>query len=610
MPAQDQKLGEKLFRRADKLRTKRDSVFSPQWQQLSQYFWPDVSDINTEKTESTENWFDRIYETTAIRAAATCSIGVRNWVTPSTEPWLDLAPPYNLTKRSGSGATSMNPRIARISSPQAPQVDDNGMDDATRWCKETATQLLQELSASPFYAVVQPFNRSACTFGTALMLCEEGKQTLFRFEQFKIGTYCIAENDEKIVDTVFRWFKLTVRQAVQRFCPQGEDGEYDVSNLPEKIRKRWEAEKFDEEFKFIHCVFPNDEMRAGAIGPEGMAFASVYLAEEGKHVVKQDGYEEMPYFALRWSRWGSENEVWGCSPAFECLADARQLNAVEQYDDALVELLAYPRVFVPDSLDGNVEMASGAATVIRAEDMAKGIVPKEWLTQGSRQDIAEKQAKKAKAINDAFFVDVFKALSELESKITESTYGAIALLKGEKADQFTGTFDQYRTEMINPLVLRMLGIMQRSGRLKDPPQSLMVQPDDDPKAAPELAAPRIAIKSRVTAALNEFKNLGLQKTVELWGPIIEQKPELWDNLNGDQAFRRSGMDNGMPMSDFRPLKEVAALREQRQKMVAQQNALANAEQAASAAGKLGKAPPKFQDAAGSMLEGAQQQPAA
>jgi len=591
--AADDELGLKLFKRADKLRTKRSSIFDPQWQNISQYFWPDVSDINTEKTESTENWFDRIYETTPIRASSTCSVGVRNWVTPSTEPWVEMAPPSNMVKRTqGTG----NARLDRVSNPQSPSVDDNGKDEATRWCGDTASFILQELSNSSFYSTVQPFNRSACTFGTGLMFMDEGKQTLFRFQHFKVGTFCIAENDEKIVDTVFRWFKLTVRQAAQKFGAE---------NLPAKMRKAYEAQKFDEEHTFIHCCFPNEDYKKNGIGPEGMAFASVYITESDKKVVEKDGYEEMPYFCVRWSRWGSENEVWGCSPAFETLAEARQLNAIEQFDDALVELQAFPPQIVPDSLDGSVEQASGGTTVVKAEDMARGVVPKLWSNTGpdAHASIDEKQQKKAKAINDAFFVDVFKALSSLNDKITESTYGAIAMLKGEKADQFTGAFDQYRTEFINPLMLRALGIAYRAGRLQEPPDALMVQ-DKDPKSEPQLAAPKITVKNRVTLAMDEFRQLGLVKTLETLEPMMQLRPEIADNLNWDQVVRNLGRGNGVAESNFRPLKEVAQLRDARAKMQQQQNALHSAEIAATAAGKLGKAPQGIQDQVSQQIGGA------
>ena len=588
--AETDQLGMRLFKRAEKLREKRRSVFDDNVQNIFNYFWPDMSDVNTEKTEDTQDWFDRIFNTVPMEASRTCSVGVRNWVTPSTEPWLDLSPPYNLLK--GGQAGPSNPRLQRLSTPTAPAVDDNGQDEATRWCGEVGGQVLNWFSESNFYSVIQPFNRAACTAGTALMYMGEGKASTFNFEQFKFGTYCIAENDEKIVDTVFRWFKLTVRQAVQKW-PDGD--------FPAAITKAVKEEKWDQEFSFIHCVYPNDEMRAGGIGAEGMAFASVYLSVIEKKVVDQGGYEEMPYFCLRWSRWGTENQVWGCSPAFEALADAREVNRVTEFGHALVELKAFPRGFTPDSLDGQVEMAPGAWTVVKADDLARGVKPEEWPTQGRDEELLGLIDRLEKAINRTFFVDVFKALSQLEDKITESTYGAIALLQGEKLDQFTGTFDQYRTELINPLVRRAIGIAYRGGLLKDPPQSLMVKPGNDPKADPQLTAPKIQIKSRVTVAMGQYKNTGRQKFFEAWLPIMEAHPELWDNMDGDRSFRGSGLDNGVPVTDFRPLKGVNDLRAQRAKMQKQEQALHAAEIGGKAAGALGKAPPQLQKAVGDQI---------
>lgn len=583
-------LGIKIYSRAEKLRSARSSVFDPQWQQISQYFWPDVSDINTEKTENTDSWFDRIYETTGIRASSTCSIGVRNWLTPSTEPWLQLAPPYNLQVANGQ---AMNPRLQRLGSPTAPQANDNGMDEAQRWCAEVATQGLIKLQASSFYSVVQTFNRSACVFGTALMFLEKGKKSLFKFEQFKVGTYVIAENDEKIVDTVIRWFKLTVRQAVQKFCEKDENGKYDLSNLPEKMRKDYDKKNYDAQYKFLHHVYPNEDYQRGKLGKDGMAFTSIYQSEIDKKIIKEDGYEEMPYFCLRWSRWGTDDQPYGCSPAFEALAEERQLNFVTQFGDAKVELDAFPRLLYPDNLDGNVQLAAGAVTTF--DHTKPESLPREWLTQGSNQSLAEMKQDKRDALNKAFFVDVFTALGQLDEKITQATYGAIALLKGEKTDQFTGTFDQYITEVINFLVPRMIGIMFRAGVLKEPPQSLMVQPDGDPKADPELAIPAISVNSRVTLALNEVKNVGSERTLQMLTPILEAgRTEILDNFDLDQWARNTARNNGVQESNIRSVKSMSEMRAQRAKMQQEQNALANAETAASAAGKLGKAPPGMQ----------------
>ncbi len=573
-------LGEALYKRAMTLHGERTSVFDSQWQILSQYNWPDVSDINTQKTESTTGWFDRIYDSTAIRSAATCSIGVRNWVTPSTDPWLSLSPPGNLP---GAVQKTGNARIDRL----MPMSDnDEAMDEATRWLAQEAEDFLHDLSSSNFYSTIQPFNRGACVFGTALLFMEEGKAETFKFEQFKVGTFVIAENDQKIVDTVVRWFKLTVRQAKQKFGAE---------NLPKKMQQDLAEKRFDTKYVFLHHCFPNEDFRAGALGREGMAFASVYQAEVDKTIVSQGGYEEMPYFCLRWTRWGTDDQAYGCSPAFETLVEARQLNFVTQFKDALVELKAFPRFITPDSLDGEIKLAAGAETIVDGDDMARGVMPKEWMTQGDLTDTDNMIAEKKKAIEEAFFVDIFRMFDQLEGKQQRTAY-EIAQRLGEKLDKFTGTFDQYVTELINPLVRRGIGIRMRAGKSRPAPESLLVVPENDPKAPPQLAVPKIQIKSRVTLAIKALRNAALQNMISTWAPVLEAHPELWDNVSGDSAFRNSGRNFGIDEKDFRPMKQVIDIRDARAQQMQEERAAELAQKMGGTVADLGKAPQPIQQA--------------
>ena len=230
-------------------------------------------------------------------------------------------------------------------------------------------------------------------------------------------------------------------------------------------------------------------------------------------------------------------------------------------------------------------------------------VPREWLTQGDYQNTKEMLDDKRAALNKAFFVDIFNALGNLEDKRMTAT--EVSQRIGEKLDQFTGTFDQYRTDLINPLVLRCIGIAYRAGKLGKAPQALLVRPNNDPKEPLQLASPKINIKSRVTLAMNEVKNVGTEKTLTLLQPLAQMRPDIMDNFNFDNLVRMTGRNFGMPEGSFRSMKEVIDLRNQRAQMIAKENALKNAETAATAAGKLGKAPQQLQDAASNQLQSAQ-----
>ncbi len=165
---------------------------------------------------------------------------------------------------------------------------------------------------------------------------------------------------------------------------------------------------------------------------------------------------------------------------------------------------------------------------------------------------------------------------------------------GEKLDKFTGTFDQYVTELINPLVRRGLGILLRSGRLQQPPDSLMVQ-GNDPKQPPQLAVPKIEINSRVTLAIKALRNAGVQNTLATLQPLAETRPDILDNFDLDKIARDTGRNFGMPEKDFRAMKEVIELRAERAKQQEQERALAMAESAAKSASYVGKAPQMMQD---------------
>lgn len=588
-------LAAKLLKRANALKAKREDVFDPQWQILSQYYLPELSNINTEKTENTENWFDQIYESTAIAASRTCSVGVRNWVTPSTESWLGMEPPNIIKQRAQEAMESPGAqRLARVLKP-GQQAPDEAVDDATRWCQTTADEGSQALSQSNFYSVVQPFNRGSCVFGTGLMFCEEGKAETLRFEQFRVGTFVIAENDQKQVDTVFRWFKLTNRQAAQKF---GEE------NLPERIREQLEKNP-DAMETYVHCVYPNDDYDAQKMDTkENLPISSFYLSEKDKAIVEQSGYYEMPYFALRWSRWGTEDQAYGCSPAFETVAEARQLNYITQFGDALVELQAYPRFLYPDNLSGEVQLAAGGVTTVKADAMARGEIPKEWMTQGRVDSLEALKEEKRKIINEAFFVDIFTMLGQLQDKRMTAT--EVAQRVGEKLDQFTGTFDQYVTDLINPLVRRVLGILVRGGVVPPAPDSMYVQASEDPKAPKLLAAPKVNVTSRVTLAIKQLRNVGIGQTIEVLAPLAQQMPQIWDNFDVDALARELSRNNGVTERVLRSIKDMMAIRQQRTQQMNEQRALMAAESLGKAGAGLGKSPAFVQQQAQQAIE--QQQP--
>ena len=191
-----------------------------------------------------------------------------------------------------------------------------GSDTETDKWLETASDLsYDELNQSNFNSEAHEFYTDLATVGTAAMFIErkEAKPGQvwqgLRFKTLPPGTYAIDENDEGRVDTLYYKYKLTARQAAQRFG---------MANLTEQIRRQLvSGAEPDRVFDFINAIFPRDDRWAdakGAMAAGKKAWASIHLTLEDPTILRESGYDEFPFAVGRWTK--SSDEKYGRSPAF------------------------------------------------------------------------------------------------------------------------------------------------------------------------------------------------------------------------------------------------------------------------------------------------------
>lgn len=543
----------------------RNAKFSTDWQVLSQYFLPSQSDVNVEKTESYVGWTDKIFDTTAIQANQTLAAGQRNWLTPSTEPWAEYQPPTDI-KEDG--------------------------DDAAQWLAKASDITMSELARSNFYSIVNMGYLGVGVFGTDTIFCEEGKKTALNFRHAKINTYTIAEDDEGVVDSVHRLFEMTGRQVKQFFTEE---------ELSDKMAKELKGGKgLDKKYKILHAVFPRadsqrlDKRADGANKP----VASVYIDYDSKCTLREGGYDEMPYICQRFSKWGT-GSVWGFSPAYMALPEARQLNYVVQYTDALTELQAYPRLLIPSNLAGDVDLRAGGQTPF--DPMQPEGLPREWATIGSIQSANELKEEKRTAINTIFYVDIFKRLGTNPLLDKKMTAFEISRREAEDLNQFTPAFDRRIPEFLNPLLRRVFGILFRAGKFGRPPASMM---KDLGGGKAGLQMPEIVITSRIAMALKALQNRGVETTFAFLAPFGEAHPEIYDNFDIDGVVRDYARNSGVSPDLLKPMRDMQKMRQQRAAQIQQQQAMQNAQALGKAGAGLGKSPDWLQGAAKDAVQGA------
>ena len=565
----DPELARMELSRYDRLRQPRMSVFDSAWQTLSNYFIPSLSDINEEKTEGTTGWGDRVFDTTAIEDARTCTTGQTNWATPMTEPWFGWTPPKNLNMEED--------------------------DDGAIWCGMCSEIALDELARSNYYKMSGLQYQSRTVFGTGHLHIEEGKAATICCSHRKISTYCIAVNDEGLVDTVYSEFKMTARAAAQKFGPD---------NLGPKVTKALNEDKgkgLDKEFVFLHVIRPREsgERQRGAIDGANKPIASIYIGMEDKYCVRVAGYDEMPDSVTRFSDWGS-NSPWGYSPAFETLPNVRQLNYVVRFQDAQYELRANPRILEPIGLWGDVDLRPGGRTAFDP-NMGELGLPREWATAADVSGTEHAIEMKQKAVHRLFYADVFTMLSQIDRKMTAYE---ISQRVGEKLEQLSPMFSTLITEKTSPDLKRIFGILYRAGKFPRPPKSMFV-PDATGRSL-KLAMPEITYTSRLALALKSLQNKATMDTMQFMTEFAQGSghPEVLDNFNLDETSRTFAINQGMSPRFLRPYKQVLDIRKARAAQQQKAQALATMEQTAKAAKHLGGAPQAMQDAVTDQLGGA------
>ena len=521
------------------------------WREIADYVMPRRSPgmNGGTLTPSTEKE-SRLFDTTAVQANMILANGCLAWMSPQESPWFGYEPPQG-----------------------------RDTDGVRRWLSDATERTRQEMALSNFYTSIHEFYLDRSAFGTAALYVEPGMRHPLNVQCWPVGTFVIDEDAEGNVDTVIREFELTVRQAMQKFGGKCSPRVQDLADQG--------GAKLHEKVKFLHCIYPRtrEEAATGTDIQGRMPIASIYLERESKHVCRVSGYEEMPVMVSRYLEWGSGlGSLYGWSPAFAALPEARQLNFLQKMMDALAEKMAFPPVMAPDELEGEIDSSAGGVTYFDRSLAATQAMPREWQTAGHYDVGLERVRERQGAINRAFHTELFQMFSQLDKQMTARE---VAERASEKLIQFSPTFSRMTVELFNPLMERIFGILLRNGKLGEVPHELV---EDHGNGVGFVPVPEIHYTSRIALSLRATHSVAMQRTVELVSAVAPFSPSVIKHFDWSGAIREDALNNGMPAKFVRPLEEVneemeaeaqAAMMEQQQQQAAM---------AADSVSKVGRIP--------------------
>jgi hypothetical protein len=359
-----------------------------------------------------------------------------------------------------------------------------------------------------------------------------------RYKSVHLGEVFFLENHQGLIDTAFRKFELTARQAGQKF---GED------KLHEKIRECLkDGKKGETKFWFIHCVKPRTDYDSGRADFKGMPFVDEYVDVAHKHTVQEGGFTTFPYSIPRYTQ--APGELYGRSPAMMALPAIKVLNEEKRtilkqgHRSVDPVLLTHDDGVVDDLMPGAVN--PGAVT-------ADGKLLVHTLPVGNIAIGKDLMDDERFVINDAFLVTMFQVLLE-HPNMTATQVLELAQQKGMLLGPMVG---RMTTEDLGPMTDRELDLLAQQGLL--PPMPPMLR---DAQGEYELEYDNPLARAQKAESVG-----GTMRTIQFAAEIAKNTgdPAAMDLFDWDAIMPDVADGNAMPARHFASPEVIAQRREAR-----------------------------------------------
>jgi len=552
----DPNTAQRYRRRNEYLRNQRNSSWIAHWRELSEVLLPRHARFDpSDRWRAGSKKNQKIINNTGTRALRILAAGLMELTNPA-RPWLRLL--------------THHPHLNRNRRVRA-------------WLEEVTRVHLDTYAMSNTYHALSWVALNLGCYGTACAFIEEHPTDTLRIHPMAIGSYCLATDENHVVNSVYRETTMTVEQLVRRFG---------LENCSSHIQTMWSRGHYDGWVHVLHVIEPNDWVVHGNMDHTGKPFRSVWLEYGGTtdyttgsvdtsesafdRLLGVKGFDEFPCLAPRWEL-GEVDDVYGTAPAMDALGDANSLQNLEKRRALALEKIVDPAMNAPASL--------------RADGV--GLVPgyANYIPDGSRQKLEPAHLIDSRAlllkdelerfetrINAAMFSDLFLALTMHTGAV--KTAREIQERHSEKVVQLVTIIERMHDELHDPLVDRTFSILFRQGKIPPPPPEL-----EGLDLRPEYV-------SMLGAELKLLQTGSIERLVGMVGGMTEVWPDAGDKINVDKVIDNYSellMVEPTLLRDDTEVGQLRAQRKQEQMMSAEGAGMAR--DAAAAAQSLAGAQP-------------------
>ena len=499
-----------IVARFEHIEGQRDN-WNNHYQELADYMLPRKADI-VKKRSRGEKKMELIFDGTALQSVDLLSSSLHGMLTSGASAWFHL--------------TMKDEELGRD-------------EEVQRWLEDSSQRMMRAFTMSNFETEVHEMYVDLVVFGTGCMFVEMENNTL-RFSTRHVSEFYVAEDQYGIVDTVFRKYELSARQAVQRFG---------IDNVGTFIQRTFKT-KPDEEVTILHAVMPRKDRDPSKKDNKNMPFASMYICMETKMIIAESGFQELPYVVPRFLK--ATGEVMGRSPAMVALPDVKMLNLMSKTIIQAAQKMIDPPLLVPD--DGfllPIRTQPGGLNFYRSGSRDT-ITP---LNTGANIPIGlQMEEQRRQAIRAAFFVD------QLLSGSTPNMTATEVIQRQEERMRVIGpVLGRLMNEMLRPLIDRAFALMLRAEMLSIPPEVLQGVDVDIEYVSP-------LARAQKSSSVN-----GVIRALEILMPLAQSLP-VGDHINPDGLVNYLTESLGVPKKVLKPQSAIDEEREERAAMQQEQMA--------------------------------------
>ena len=438
-----------------------------------------------------------------------------------------------------------------------PEVNDDEL--VAEYFELVSREIHSILTESNFTQEMQESLVDIGCLGTNCVYVEPDDDDVVNFRSFSINNIRIGLNHKGRVDTVGRELTLNSRQMLQQFGKEAlQEAGLDEVIAQVNMQK-------NEKYCVYHMVFPRKDFDSMMTNSTNKKFASVYTAKKTKKVLKEGGYDMLPYFIGRFAT--GNDETYGRSPMMNILGTTRRNNAIKRSLIAVAELNAGPQWVIPD--DDSVQgLSNRANAIIRYRNVA----PQRLDTNGNPALANEIYEAHDEEIKRAFFNHLFRPLDDYRNM---TAYEAQQRMSTDLMS-LTPFASRYYDEVITPMLTLVYKYAQASGRLPDMPPVLAENPNF-----------KIEYVGQLSLATMSFETQGMFSTMNMFAEVAQYVPEAqqaFQNIDFDAAMRKTWYNSNADMGALKSPDDVAeerAIQAQQQAQAEKQQATLDAAQAYS-----------------------------